>query len=101
MTITPAQARHIMAYWLPVRHHEEFEQSVGNAEKCVYPDVLRSGGIRPGDLENESGGVYVGMDDYAGHDRVYTFDVKQTEKRAGMTVAEFEEYKKSVVEMKI
>ncbi len=99
MTITPTQAKHIMAHWVPVRHHAEFSESVGNIEKCVTPQELGRAGIRPSDLDDEAGGLYVGPDYHAGSERVHTFDVRQTERRAAMTVAEFEEFRKSVVEV--
>jgi hypothetical protein len=99
MPITPAQARHIIKNWMPLRYHAEFKLPVGNLEKCVTPSVIQGAGLSHADLESEAGGMYVGIDDYAGSgQRVYTFDVAATKQRAEMSVAEFEKYKSSLQE---
>lgn len=97
--ITPAQATHIMAYWIPVRHHAEFKEPIGYIEKCVTPAVIKAAGLTDVDLQAEAGGLWVGHDNYAGRgERVYTFDVTQTTKRANMSNLEFEQHKKSAME---
>jgi len=98
--ISPRQAQYIIANWMPLRYHADNQNPIGLQEKCVLPEILNSAGITLEALESEAGGMYVGRDNYAEKQTVYTFDVKATEKRAAMNHAEYESVKKMCERMR-